>query len=99
MDAINPQASPVEMQQAWAGTLLMRKRWQPKANLSGLALVAPASSAARPDGLLVMRDDSDPINLGIITNDSTAAQDRPPVTLIKWASMPALRSGGLRSIA
>ena len=81
------QASPAALQQAWAGTVIMRKRWQPKANLSGLALIAPASSAARADGLLAMRDDSDPINLSILTHDSTAAQDRPPVTLIKWATL------------
>merc|ERR1712086_29011 len=65
----------------------MRKKWQPRANMSGLALVAPASSAARPDGLLVVRDDSDPINLAIIANDPAAAQDKPPVTLIKWATL------------
>ena len=81
------QASPFAMQQAWAGTIIMRKKWQAKANLSGLALIAPASSAARVDGLLAMRDDSDPINLSILTNDPTAAQDRPPVTLIKWATL------------
>ena len=81
------QASPQAMQQAWAGTILMRKKWQPRANMSGLALVAPASSAARADGLLVVRDDSDPINLAIIANDPAAAQDKPQVTLVKWATL------------
>ena len=81
------QSSPMALQQAWAGSILMRKRWQSKPNVSGLALIAPASSAARADGLLAMRDDSEPINLSIIANDTTAAQDRPPVTLIKWATL------------
>ena len=61
----------------------MRKRWQTKPNLSGLAVVAPTSEEARADGLYLMRDDLDPINLPIIAHDSAAAQDKPQVKLVK----------------
>jgi len=49
-------AQPHILQQAFSGSILMRKQWQAKPNLSGLALVAPSSEAARSDGLLLMRD-------------------------------------------
>ena len=69
------QAQPQALQQALAGSILMRKRWQAKPNLSGLAIVAPSSEEARADGLYLMRDDLDPINLSVIAHDSAAAQD------------------------
>ena len=81
------QAQPQALQQALAGSVLMRKRWQAKPNLSGLAIVAPSSEEARADGLYLMRDDLDPINLSIIAHDSAAAQDKPEVKLVKWATI------------
>ena len=45
------QAQPQAIQQAFAGSILMRKRWQPRPNLSGLTIVAPSSEgAAEQDG-------------------------------------------------
>ena len=81
------QAQPQALQQAFAGSILMRKRWQARPNLSGLAIVAPTSEEARADGLYLMRDDHDPINLSILAHDSAAAQDKPPVKLVKWATI------------
>ena len=76
-----------QSQQAFAGSILVRRSMTAAPHRSGLAIVAPSGAHDRADGLHLMRDDERALPLDTIPLGSPASLSTPDIKLVKWTTI------------